>query len=177
MTNMHQIERFLERRLWAIRKVAKLAIVVIFGLQVVVVFSQVVWRFVFNNPFSWSEELARYLQVWLILITSAVCIRKGRHLAIDYISHRVSFRVQRFFKLTWLVGIMGYLLVVIVFGIQMITVTGGQTTPALQVPIGLVYLAFPITGIFMLLETFIVLARVINARTTDDLSCLSTVID
>ena len=150
---MLQLEQILEKRMRGIRKVASTAIILLFGLQVLVVFSQVVWRFVFNNPFSWSEELARYLQVWLILITSAVCIRKGRHLAIDYMTHRVSFKVQKIFKLTWLIGIMGYLLVVVVFGIKMITVTGGQTTPAMQIPIGIVYLAFPITGTFMFLET------------------------
>ena len=68
---------------------------------------------------------------------------------------------------------MGYLLVVVVFGIQMITVTGGQTTPAMQIPIGIVYLAFPITGTFMFLETLIVLMKVVNARTSDELSALS----
>lgn len=166
---MLKLEKALDARMEAIRKVVYATIILLFASQVVVVFSQVVWRFAFNNPFSWSEELARYMQVWLILLTSSVCIRKSRHLAVDYLSHHLSFKVQKILKLVSLLGIMAYVIVMVVFGIQMITVTASQTTPAMQIPIGLVYLAFPIAGILMFLETFIVLAKVVIARTPDEL--------
>ena len=69
------VEKVLERGMTPLRKFTYIAVTVLFGSQVIVVFAQVIWRFVFDSPFSWSEELARYLQVWLILLMSAVCIR------------------------------------------------------------------------------------------------------
>ena len=90
------IENNLESWMVPVRKINYHVIIFLFSVQVLVVFSQVIWRFVFNDPFPWSEELARYLQVWIILLTSTVCIQKSKHLAIDYLTHRLSFKLQRF---------------------------------------------------------------------------------
>jgi len=166
------VEKVLERGMTPLRKFTYIAVTVLFGSQVIVVFAQVIWRFVFDSPFSWSEELARYLQVWLILLMSAVCIRKGRHLAVDYVTHNLSFELQRVFKLISLLAILAYVIVVIVFGIKMIAVAGAQKTPAMQIPIGIIYLAFPITGTFMFLETLVAFVKVVNAQTVTELNQL-----
>ena len=96
---MKWIENSLESWMVPVRKINYHLIIFLFSIQVLVVFSQVIWRFVFNDPFPWSEELARYLQVWIILLTSTVCIQKSKHLAVDYLTHRLSFKLQRLFKL------------------------------------------------------------------------------
>lgn len=158
-----------------IRKINYHLIIFLFSVQVLVVFSQVIWRFVFNDPFPWSEELARYLQVWIILLTSTVCIQKSKHLAIDYLTYRLSFKLQRLFKLISMLGITSYILVVIIFGIQFIVLVGAQKTPALQVPIGLIYSAFPIAGIHMFFESLIIMIKVKNARSIEELNRIKVV--
>jgi TRAP-type C4-dicarboxylate transport system permease small subunit len=158
-----------------VRKINYHVIIFLFSVQVLVVFSQVIWRFVFNDPFPWSEELARYLQVWIILLTSTVCIQKSKHLAIDYLTHRLSFKLQRLFKLISMLGITSYILVVIIFGIQFIVLVGAQKTPALQVPIGLIYFAFPIAGIHMFFESLIIMIKVKNARSIEELNRIKVV--
>ena len=173
---MKWIENSLERWMVPVRKINYHLIIFLFSIQVLVVFSQVIWRFVFNDPFPWSEELARYLQVWIILLTSTVCIQKSKHLAIDFLTHRLSFKLQRLFKLISMVGITSYILVVIIFGIQFIVLVGAQKTPALQVPIGMIYFAFPIAGIHMFFESLIVMIKVINARSIEDLHKIKVVV-
>jgi len=158
-----------------IRKINYHLIIFLFSVQVLVVFSQVIWRFVFNDPFPWSEELARYLQVWIILLTSTVCIQKSKHLAIDYLTYRLSFKLQRLLKLISMLGITSYILVVIIFGIQFIVLVGAQKTPALQVPIGLIYSAFPIAGIHMFFESLIIMIKVKNARSIEELNRIKVV--
>ena len=66
--------RSLNSVLQPVRKAVYVAVVSMFALQVIVVFAQVIWRFVLNDPCSWSEELARYLQVWIVLLAASVCI-------------------------------------------------------------------------------------------------------
>ena len=173
---MKWIENNLESWMIPVRKINNHLIILLFSIQVLVVFSQVIWRFIFNNPFPWSEELARYLQVWIILLTSTVCIQKSKHLAIDYLTHRLSFKLQRLFKLISMVGITSYILVVIIFGIQFIILVGAQKTPALQVPIGMIYFAFPIAGIHMFFESLIVMIKVVNARSIEDLHKIKVVV-
>ena len=158
-----------------VRKINYHVIIFLFSVQVLVVFSQVIWRFVFNDPFPWSEELARYLQVWIILLTSTVCIQKSKHLAIDYLTYRLSFKLQRLLKLISMLVITSYILVVIIFGIQFIVLVGAQKTPALQVPIGLIYSAFPIAGIHMFFESLIIMIKVKNARSIEELNRIKVV--
>ena len=172
---MKWVENKLESWMAPVRKINYHLIILLFSIQVLVVFSQVIWRFIFNNPFPWSEELARYLQVWIILLTSTVCIQKSKHLAIDYLTHRLSFKLQRLFKIISMVGITSYILVVIIFGIQFIVLVGAQKTPALQVPIGIIYFAFPIAGIHMFFESLIVMIKVVNASTIEDLNKIKVV--
>ena len=69
-----------------------------------------------------------------------------------------------------MVGITSYILVVIIFGIQFILVVGAQRTPALQIPIGCIYFAFPIAGIHMFFESLIVMIKVANTRSIAELN-------
>ncbi len=135
-----------------LRAAVRAVVVLLFAAIVVVVFAQVVSRFVFNAPFSWSEELARYLQVWLILLGSAACVRRGLHLTVDYAVHSLGPRRQRDLRLLALAGVIFFLGVVIVSGIALISATANQTTPALEIPIRVVYLALPIGALLMLIE-------------------------
>ena len=169
---MQAIEKFLDARMELIRKSINAVIITIFAVQVVIIFSQVVWRYIFNNPFPWSEELARHLQVWLILLTSSVCIRKGRHLAVDYVTHVLPFGINKILKLIIMVFIMFFTIILIIFGIKMILITIHQITPATRVPILFVYSAFPLTGFFMFMEALIVFLRLTGIKNEADMETL-----
>jgi TRAP-type C4-dicarboxylate transport system permease small subunit len=136
------------------RTAARAVVVLAFATIVIVVFGQVVSRFLFNAPFSWSEELARYLQVWLIMVGSAVCLRKGLHLTVDYAVHSLpESSTKRNLHLLSLAAILFFLGIVFVSGISLITATLNQRTPALQIPIWVVYLAIPVGSFLMFLES------------------------
>lgn len=145
--------RSLNSILQPVRKVVYVVVVSMFALQVIVVFAQVIWRFVFNDPFSWSEELARYLQVWIILLASSVCIHEGSHLAVDYLVHYLPFRHRKNLALLVTILMMVFVSVLIGAGIKMIITAQSQTSPALHIPMGAVYLVFPVAGTLMLLES------------------------
>ena len=156
---MDRVIHFLDAKLHFIRQAVSVLIIAIFSLMVLVVFSQVVWRFVFNNPFPWSEELARYLQVWLILLASVACIRKGRHLAVDFFTQVLPFRIAKILKLISLVCILLFTGVLFVVSIHLIQITIDQITPAIRVPIMVVYLAFPVSSLLMFLETILLFLK------------------
>lgn len=146
--------RFLASILDVTRTAAHAVVVLVFATIVVVVFGQVISRFLFNAPFSWSEELARYLQVWLIMVGSAACLRKGLHLAVDYAIHSLpAGSTKRNLHLLSLAAILFFLGVVFVSGISLIAATLNQRTPALQIPIWVVYLAIPVGSLLMFLES------------------------
>ena len=67
-------------------KVCSSLVIVLMATIVLVVSLGVFFRFVLNNSLSWTEEIAKYLLVWLSFIGSAVALRKGAHIGITILS-------------------------------------------------------------------------------------------
>jgi len=169
---MDSVIHFLDAKLNFVRQAVTVLIIAIFVLMVLVVFSQVVWRFAFNNPFPWSEELARYLQVWLILLASVACIRKGRHLAVDFFTQAFPFRFAKILKLVSYACILIFTAVLFTVSIHLIVITIHQITPAIRLPIIVVYLAFPVSALLMFMETLVLLLKITGARDRANMEAL-----
>ena len=61
---------------------------------------QVITRYCFNMPLSWSEQLARYLFIWMLMLYMPVLMRRGNNLGFDLIISHFSKKAQDIF---WLV--------------------------------------------------------------------------
>ena len=57
-------------------------------VEVVVVFAQVVTRYVFHSPLAWSEELARYMFIWLVWIGAAYATKMRKNIIIDVVASK-----------------------------------------------------------------------------------------
>ncbi len=136
----------------AVRKATEGVVVGLFVVLVAVVFFQVVARYVFNRPPIWTEELARYCQVWIILLTSPFCIRKGSHLAVDYFGHKLKPSGRRLLDILAGLLIIFYTGVVTVHGVRLMTVGRFQVSPAMGINMSMVYLVLPVAGSLMLVE-------------------------
>jgi TRAP-type C4-dicarboxylate transport system permease small subunit len=151
-----------DRILGPIRRSVEITIVTLFAVLTVAVFAQVVARYVFNQPPAWTEELARFCQVWIILLTSSICLRKGSHLAVDYLGPALAPAARRAVAVTTGCLIAVYSMVVVIWGVRLLVIGLAQTSPAMQLNMGMVYLVFPIAGGLMVLES--ILATLGRAR-------------
>ena len=144
-----------DRILGPVRRSVEFTIVTLFAVLTSAVFVQVVARYLFNQPPSWTEELARFCQVWIILLASSICIRKGSHLAVDYVGPALGPRARR--AILAFIGalIAVYAAVVVVWGVRLMMIGSLQTSPAMQLNMGVVYLVFPIAGGLMLVESLL----------------------
>ena len=130
------------------------------------VFAQVVSRYAFNQPPAWTEELARFCQVWIVLLASSICLRKGSHLAVDYLGPALAPGARRVVAVTTGCLIALYSAVVVIWGVELVVIGLVQTSPAMQLNMGLVYLVFPVAGGLMVLES--ILATVGRARKREE---------
>ncbi|MCM2676216.1 TRAP transporter small permease [Alkalicoccobacillus plakortidis] len=133
-------------------KVLSIFSISLFVFLVALVTWQVATRFLFNAPSSFSEELAKYCFVWLALFGGAFVFGEKGHMAIDFIKEKFSEPVQ--YGLNWMIEIVTIvftLLVMFVGGLQLVIITWSQTSASLGVPIGFLYSAIPISGLFIIL--------------------------
>lgn len=135
------------------------------GLMAALVIYQVGARYLFGNPPSWTEELARYLQVWLVLLASPVCLRRGLHLAFDYLSPRLPPNARAAVRAGVLVLVAAFSLTLAVYGTRLLAVARLQTSPALGLSMVWPYLALPISGTLMFLAAAVLVAGELRGKT------------
>ncbi len=142
---MDRIKSLLDRTL-------ETALIVLMAAMALDVIWQIFTRFVLNDPSSWTEELARFLMIWLCTLGAAYGVSQRFHLEMDYFLAKSSGagrvfmdRVIESFVLLFSAAVMffgGWCLVSLSYSL-------GQTSPALGLPLGTVYLSVPVSGALM----------------------------
>ena len=122
-----------------IRNVNDAVVVVLFLAMTITVIIQVFFRFVIQSPLRWTEELARYLMIWLVLMASAIAMRNRSHLQVDVLTSALPQKPKRI--LTAIVDLLTivFLCIMTYFGFKVVQSTMAQTSPAMQIPMALIY--------------------------------------
>ena len=125
-------------------------LVVILSVMVINVSWQVFSRYVLANPSSFTDELARYLMIWLGVVGTAYVSGKKLHVAIDILPDKLSPKRQvKLKKIINLIIILFATLIFIVGGSNLVYLSYilGQKSAALQIPLYVVYLCIPLSGL------------------------------
>jgi len=129
------------------------ALVLIMGIMVINVLWQVFTRYVTGNPSSFTDELARFLMIWIGVLGAAYVSGKNLHVAIDILPLRQTEKTQKKLKIIVTVLIILFVLFAFVIGgfrLVYISYVLGQQSPALQLPLAVVYLIIPISGLLIM---------------------------
>ena len=143
---------------------ARLAVAVIvvacFAYMTLAVLVQVFGRYVFNYSISWTEETARYAQIWVVLMGAGIAMRRGLHVAVDALAAMLPLRWARVVSLVIAAGALWFLGVVIYGSLPLIELGWFfETSPVLQIPMWVIYLTLPLGASYFALE---LVARVVE---------------
>ncbi len=129
-------------------------LVLLMALMVLNILWQVASRYVLNDPSSFTDELARYLLIWTGLLGAAYATGKNLHLAIDTLPGKIkSLKVRNGLYLVAKAMIACFaLLAMVAGGARLVYISWmlDQKSPALNVPLGLVYSSVPLSGLIIL---------------------------
>ena len=105
---------------------------------------QIFNRFVLNQPLSWTEEAQRFAFIWLVFLAIPLASEKGMHIGVDILTQRMSGAAQR--RLALLVDVLWVSLsgIVVFVSWPLIRVARFQISPALELPMSLVYAVIPL---------------------------------
>ena len=134
-------------------KIIELLLVSILSAMVINVLWQIITRYFSASPSSFSDELARYLMIWLGLIGSAYVSGKKEHVSIDYFLKKLNHKKRVLFN-----RIIGFIILFFAFFVMIIggghlvfvTIKLEQLSPSLQIPLGLVYSVIPLSGLIII---------------------------
>lgn len=127
------------------------------GIMSILIIVQIFTRFVIEYPLHWTEELARYLMVYLVFLGAAIALRNNRLIAIEALTQALSPFLQRVLKIVVMAFTIGFAIILIVQGFEIVQAISMQKSAGLRIPMSIPYLAIPIGAILMVINAFAVL--------------------
>lgn len=123
-------------------------------LTSVIVFVNVVLRYGFRSGVPWSDELVRYLMIWVTFVGAAICVREGLHVGIEILINRLE-GVAKKVALTIVAAIgLAFSYSFARLGLEAVRFLKmtGQVSPAMELPMWIVYIILPLGGCLMALR-------------------------
>lgn len=133
--------------------VTRNVLVFLMSMLVVVVVWQVFSRYILNAPSTFTDELARFLLIWVSLLGAAYYSGKNLHIAINVLPSRLSPPNRKKLNIFIHLIVITFVLFVFVIGGGMLvyyTYTYLQLTPTLQIPMAFVYAIGPLSGLLII---------------------------
>jgi len=121
-------------------------VTVLLSTMVVVVFLQVVFRFLVKASLPWSEELARYLMVWTVFIGASMGAKVGAHVGVEAFLQLLPMGARRYVMAIGGLITFTFCLVMVKLSLDVVQhiSSTGQVSPAMLIPMYLPYLALPV---------------------------------
>lgn len=134
------------------------------ALMVVLIFTQVIGRYIFSSAPSWTEEMARYIHIFQVWIGASYAVKKRQHIRVGAFVELFKGTSRKMLELLALVLWFGIALFLAIFGTQLVlaSIRYGQVTPAMQIPMWIPFLSIPLGGAGMsirLIQQMIIIWR------------------
>lgn len=120
------------------------------GAMLVIIFIQVIARYVFHHSLTFSEELARYLFVYVVFFGTAVVSKNNGHIMMEAITSQLKGKVAKYTKITAYFSTIIFMIIIFYYGTKMMIISAPQVSPALRISMAYIYLAMPVSAFIMI---------------------------
>lgn len=144
-------------------KAEEVFIVAGIAAMAIILFLQVVLRFIFSDPWVWAEEVSKIIFIWVSWLGISMGQRHGEHIKVTMVTDRLKGNTQ---KIVLVLANIFSLVIVVFFLYYGIIVTSnimtiGSVTAALKIPRWLIYLSVPVScfamSVRLIAETFYII--------------------
>lgn len=143
----------MEKLYRTINRVLEILLVFLFAILVIDVLWQVFARYSIGKPQAFTEELARYLLVWLAILGTAYVRSYKGEMAINYFYNKLNDKKKQIINYLIEITISLFALIIMVIGggnLMYITLKLGQVSATLNIPIGYIYSVVPLSGLIII---------------------------
>lgn len=124
-------------------------LVAIVASFIVIIFAQVICRYVFNNSLSWSEELAKTLFTEMIFLAAPLTVLEKKAITVDILHQYMGKAAKRYLFVVLNALSFVFFIAIAISGFMLMKSNTVQRTAALQIPMYLIYAIIPITSVMM----------------------------
>ena len=139
---------------WLDEHLEEYMVVILTSIMTILLFLQVLFRFVLNLPLAWVEEISLYSMVWLCYFGCSLAIKKRDHLKMEIITNFLRPKAKKVFDLISLVLFFAFA-VFVLYHVTLLTadiLQRGQVTAVLEIPKWIPYAGVPVAFLLMLIR-------------------------
>ena len=118
--------------------------------MVLLIFIQIISRTLFGLSFVWTEEVARFLMIWVVFLGAGIAFQYGAHISIESLFIRLPVKKQKIIQVIITLLVIIFLLVLFMVGYQISMLMMIQKSPALRIPMGYIYAVIPLSAILQI---------------------------
>ena len=156
----------LEKILKVCRLIAKAGIVITLSYMVIVILLQIFGRYMSNNmDISWTEESARFAQLWMVFFGAGIAMQRNLHVGVDVLTGVLKGTGRKIIVVLCGIFAVVFLIVAIYGSFDLIAVGGLQISAALNIPMSYVYFIIPIGLFYWLIEYIVFTAKQLKSTT------------
>lgn len=134
-----------------LNKILEIITTVCMGAVIIISFLQVFFRYVLSKPLSWSQEAIMILFVYSILFGAALALKRSEHLQVNIFENMPEF-LKKLIRVLEHIVVFMVIIALFYYGYILVqsNLQSGQTVGLIPIKKGYVYLAIPISALFML---------------------------
>lgn len=140
-----------------------------FGVGVLLIFYGVVMRYVFNNPQAWVEEVSRYSIIWGTFLGFGMALKHNQHIQVDILYDRLNATGKYIINLVATALSIIFCIIYIYYGWNLVATRfhSGMVSLDMRIPMWIVYLILPISGVLFLLRFIERLVNILRRKDED----------
>ncbi|MDY3868022.1 MAG: TRAP transporter small permease [Pyramidobacter sp.] len=146
----------LKKVIWFIERI----LIIMLAITVCIILMQIVARYVLGTPLKWSEQMARMLFIWMIMLGVPVCFYRKSTVAFDLILDLIKGNARKGVDILIDLIIFGFAAFFFIYSFQLCIETGGRMTAGVVLPQNLLYVSMPIS---MGLLCLVMIGRIIDS--------------
>jgi TRAP-type C4-dicarboxylate transport system permease small subunit len=159
LTPLHRIERLIDAALRPVVFAGMAALIGVITLQIV--------SRVFFQAVGWTEEVARFLLVWITFLGATLAFQRGRHIAVTFLVDALPGRLKRLARIAALLVILGFMIALVIIGWEYMQVQSFQKSASLRLSMTWVYAVMPLCAALMAWYAFVDLVGLIATGNVD----------
>ena len=136
--------------------------IVLISAMTFIILLQVFFRYVLNNPLTWTEEIARFSMVWMVFLAISMVAKRKLNISLDFFLKKISLKVRKPIEILLQAYVIYFLFVLFKLGMVLVDSSYRQIAPASQIPMKWIYLSLPIGIAFLIFQHIVLIIKEIN---------------
>ncbi len=138
--------KILAKIIWVIEKI----LMVLLGVAIAIIAAQVFWRYVLKDPLNWSEQTARCIFIWMMMLSVPVLFYRKGAVAFDLILDSLPKKIQDVMRILVQFVILFFACFYLKASIELCIQTGNRILSGLEIPMNMLYTA-PVVSMILLI--------------------------